>query len=223
MVANTPGVVAIANQKGGVGKTTVAMQLAASLSRRLRILLVDVDPQQSAAWWAENAGVALPFNYAAIPAYEDVVRLRGLGARYDIVIADTPGSLEDTRTLETVLGLADFAIVPLPPEPLAVGPTVRTIDRLIRPRGVPYAVLMNRIDPRVPHQVPDLERLIDERLESPRFAAYFRQYLLHAHASLSGEVITAVPDTRRTARAISDVTAVAYELVGRLASTRMAG
>src|SRR3546814_14797215 len=96
------------------------MQLAAPLALRLRMFLCDVYPQQSAAGWAENAGVDLPFNYAAIPAYEDVVRLRGLGARYDIVIADTPGSLEDTRTLETVLGLADFAIVPLPPEPLAV-------------------------------------------------------------------------------------------------------
>jgi chromosome partitioning protein len=198
------------------------MQLAASLARRFMVLLVDVDPQQSAAWWAENAGAALPFDYAAIPAYDDIARLRGLGARYDIVITDTPGSLEDTRTLETVLDLADFVVVPLPPDPLAVGPTVRTIDQLIRPRGVPYAVLMNRVDPRVPNQLLDLERLIDTRLESPRFAAYFRQYLLHAHASLSGEVITSIPDTRRTAKAISDVTAVAYELVGRLASTRMA-
>lgn len=57
-------IVAVANQKGGVGKTTVAMQVGAELSRRHRVLLVDVDRQQSTVWWAENARERMPFDFA---------------------------------------------------------------------------------------------------------------------------------------------------------------
>jgi len=53
-------VVAVANQKGGDGKTTATMQLGAALSRRHRVLVVDVDPQQSTVWWADNAAAQLP-------------------------------------------------------------------------------------------------------------------------------------------------------------------
>ncbi|MFV0373659.1 AAA family ATPase, partial [Microbacterium sp.] len=110
-------IVAVANQKGGVGKTTVTMQLAAALSRRFRVLVVDVDPQQSTVWWADNAGGNLPFDFAGNQQPQVLSRLRDLGGDYDFVLVDTPGSLEDTRTLETVLDAAGEVIVPLVPEP----------------------------------------------------------------------------------------------------------
>ena len=51
------GVIAVANQKGGVGKTTVAMNMAAGLIRRHgSCIVIDSDPQGSATLWTELSG-----------------------------------------------------------------------------------------------------------------------------------------------------------------------
>jgi chromosome partitioning protein len=65
--------------------------------------------------------------------------------------------------------------------------------------------------------------LLDTTLGVPRFAGYLRQYRVHANAPLAGEVITATPDTRRTAAAIWDAMSVGFELSGRLSQLRKAG
>ena len=205
-------VVAVANQKGGVGKTTVTMQVGAALSRRFRVLVVDVDPQQSTVWWAENARGWLPFDFAGNQSPRMLARLRELGAEYDFVLVDTPGSLEDTPILEAVLDAADFVVLPLTPEPLAVDPTMRTITRLIDPRHLRHAVLLNRLDPRIPKQVDRWHEIVDTNIGVPRFDAHLRQYKVHADAPVLGQLVTNAPDTQRTAGLIADVTRVAHEL-----------
>ncbi len=204
--------VAVANQKGGVGKTTVTMQLAAALSRRFRVLVVDVDPQQSSVWWAENSTGRLPFDFAGKQSPNVLARLRELRSEYDYLIVDTPGSLEDTPILETVLDAADEVVVPLTPDPLAIEPTVRTISRLIEPRHTYFRVLLNRIDPRIPSQLDAWRELLDSTLGVPRFEWHFRQYKLHADAPVLGALVTSIRDTQRTAGLISDVTRVGFEM-----------
>lgn len=83
-------VIAIANQKGGVGKTTIAMQLGAALSRRHRVLVVDVDRQRSTVWWAENMRDTLPFDFAGDQNPRVLGRLRELQVDYDYILVDTP-------------------------------------------------------------------------------------------------------------------------------------
>ena len=211
-------VVAVANQKGGVGKTTVTMQLGAALSRRHRVLVVDVDPQQSTVWWADNAAAQLPFDFAGQQHPTALTRIARLGSEYDVVIVDTPGSLEDTQILETVLDAADFVVVPMTPESLAVEPTMRTITRLIEPRHLRHAVLLNRIDTRVPNQLRTWQGLLDTTFGIPRFESHLRQFKAHADAPVLGHVVTSLRDNRRTAGSIADVTRVGYEISGQLAN-----
>lgn len=215
-------IVAVANQKGGVGKTTVAMQLGAALSRRHRVLVVDVDRQRSTVWWAENMRDRLPFDFAGDQNPKVLGRLRELGVEYDFVVVDTPGSLEDTPVLETVLDAADTVVIPLIPEPLAVEPTMRTINRLIEPRALRHAVLLNRIDARIPSQLPTWRDLLDTVWGVPRFDAYLRQYKTQADAPIHGHLVTTLRDNRRTRGAIFDITRVGLEVAAQ-ASRVLAG
>src|SRR3954452_20217521 len=127
-------VIAVVDEKGGVGKTTTAMSLAAICAEASRTLVVDVDPQGSASWWAENAGERLPFDFTAEkdPAVLRTIR-EGAAESYDVVIVDTPGSLEGAQILATVLATTDYVIVPTEPAALAVVPLIRTVRTLIAP------------------------------------------------------------------------------------------
>lgn len=204
-------IVALVGQKGGVGKTTTTMNLAAVMAKHSRVLVVDVDPQQSTTWWAENAGESLPFTFAADVDPGNLARLRELD--FDTIFVDTPGSLEDTRVLSAVLDVADFVILPLNPEPLNTPALVRTIRQHIEPRDIPYRVLLSKIDRRRAGQLEDWQQLVDDGLKLPRFNQFIRLYAAHADAPLTGRVVTQYPDTRQNSNAIYDYTHVAMDLM----------
>ena len=209
-------IVALVGQKGGVGKTTTTMNLAAVMAKHFNVLVVDVDPQGSTTWWAENAGDKLPFDFAADVDPMNLQRLRELP--FDAIFIDTPGSLEDTKVLSAVLDNADFVILPLNPEPLNTPAMVRTIRQHIAPRGLPYRVLLSKIDRRRTGQLEDWEALVDDGLKLPRFKQYVRLYAAHSDAPLEGRVVTQYPDTRSNANAIFDYTHVAMELMAMWAT-----
>lgn len=202
-------IVAIAGQKGGVGKTTAAMNLAAVLQESCRVLLVDVDSQRSAAEWADRGGETVPFDVADDTDPNNLAQLRRLP--YDVVIVDTPGNLDATDVLRTVLAEADFAILPTEPAALALGPLVRTVKQLVIPAGVDYRVLINKVDPRVPGDAHDTAELLDNA-ELRHFRGYVRSYKLHSTAPIDGRVVTQYPGDVRSLRAATDFRKIAAEL-----------
>lgn len=202
--------VAVTNQKGGAGKTTTTMNLAAIAAENSRVLVVDVDPQQSTTWWASTAGDGLPFDFADNTDASTLARLRSLP--FDVIFVDTPGNLTDSKILSSVLSVADFAIIPTEPEALCIPPMVRTIRTLVEPSETPYRVLLSKIDMRVPGQLEDAEALIDS-LELPRFSRAIRKYKIHSDAPIEGTVVTQYVESRQTAKAIDDYRAVALELM----------
>ena len=143
----SPWVVALPNQKGGVGKTTLALALAAvTADANGRALVVDVDPQSSSAEMAGRmADPGFDFSHEMDPG--TLSRLREL-RNYDMVFIDCPGSLEGGQILAAVLAVADYAVIPFINDPLSVRPTVRTA-KFVAEHGVPYKVLLNNVDPRL--------------------------------------------------------------------------
>jgi chromosome partitioning protein len=209
-------IVAIANQKGGAGKTTTTMNLAAVLAENSRVLVVDVDPQQSTTWWASMAGDGLPFDFAADTGVANLTRLRDLP--YDTIFVDTPGNLTDTDILSSVVGAADFVILPTEPEALCIPPMVHTIQSLVVPSGTEFRVLLNKIDMRVSGQLEDAERLLDQ-LGLPRFRRAIRRYKIHADAPIDCLVVTNYTTSRQSGKAVDDYRAAALELMSLWANS----
>lgn len=140
-------VVAVAQQKGGAGKSTVAANLAAALAAEgHRVALLDTDPQQSLArWYAERQkqgprATALSFEQPAgwrVPAALD--RLR---QTQDFVILDTPPHAE----IEAKLAIrgADLVLMPLQPSPADLWASAATLKLAAEERRR-VAALLNRV------------------------------------------------------------------------------
>ena len=143
-------IIAIAGQKGGSGKSTVAIHLAAEWHRRgRRVLLVDADPQGTALTWGEVAA-ELGNDGPSVIAIGDNLRatLPELAAGFDVVVIDCPGSRHSRRQLGA-LAVADVAIIPCgpsTPDVWALAETIRLVDdvQAVRVEPLRAAVVVNR-------------------------------------------------------------------------------
>jgi chromosome partitioning protein len=135
MIARTPSarVLALLSQKGGSGKTALATHLAVALGQNRRVVLVDTDPQRSAAAWAQTRQVVAP-QLVEAEAGPIAVTLRGIRASgADLVIIDSMPSVASDIT--SIARQADLVLIPCRPSILdlrAVGGTVALVKQQAR-------------------------------------------------------------------------------------------
>jgi chromosome partitioning protein len=147
--------IAVAQRKGGVGKTTLAVSVAAELHRRGKaVALIDADAQRSACQWAGPGNLQFPVYELALTDqfvhnnwYRELIRV---GANYNYIVVDTP---PNEQALSVSTGVSSLVLVPCTPSGLDLGSMVRTLEIIdtvrSRRRGHPSLILVpNRVDAR---------------------------------------------------------------------------
>jgi chromosome partitioning protein len=196
------------NGKGGVGKTTTAINLAATLAGTTKVLLVDADPQGSATWWVERSEKGLGFDLTQETDANLLGKLRKI-KDYGLIVVDTPPAL-GSAALKTVVATADYLVLPTPPAPMDLAVLIETVKTAVMPLKIAHRVLLTRVDPRSLGEALEAQNTLME-LGIPACHAFVRAYKAHERAALDGMSI-AQWRGRNAREAEADYRRVAEEL-----------
>jgi len=186
-------IVALLNQKGGVGKTTLALHLAGTWAASgRRALVIDADPQGSALDWSEQRereGLPRLFGVLGLPRETLHRELPAIGLDADFIVVDGPPRV--TGIARSALLAADVVLVPATPSPLdgwASAEMLRLIDeaRVFRPELAARMVL-NRCAPRTVIARETAAALADN--DPPVLANRIGQRIAFADTARSGRLV----------------------------------
>ncbi|MEM6438734.1 MAG: ParA family partition ATPase [Pseudomonadota bacterium] len=138
-------ILVLAQQKGGAGKTTLAVQLAHAFSARGRgVRLVDLDPQNSLTRWAELRQPSdIPCE--TLPEWQASTGLKKASAKAELLIVDCPGNAD--ILLRAALRIAHLVLVPVQPSPLDAWAAAPTLEACIKEKAR-HSIVLNRVPPR---------------------------------------------------------------------------
>lgn len=181
----------VASRKGGSGKTTLAVHLAALADKpRSPALLIDADPQASAKFWYDRREAETPYLAVAAPGGVKAIIESARRDKVSTVIIDSPP--HDTAGIATLMKLSDLAVIPTRPGPLDLAAVASTIE-IARAMKTPFVVLLNAAPPwRSEGQEPSImaeAREVLKDLGAPTLACYVAQRADLSHSLISGSAV----------------------------------
>lgn len=119
-------VIALLNQKGGVGKTTLSIHIATALAAEARVLLVDADPQGSALDWSAQRTAPPLFPVIGLPKPTLHREMPTISVGYDWTIIDGPPRVNELA--RSAIAASDIVLIPVQPSPFDVWAAQDIID-----------------------------------------------------------------------------------------------
>lgn len=201
-------IVTVASFKGGVGKTTTAIHLAAFLQGQAETLLIDADPNRSALGWAERG--ELPFPVV------DEWHISPQQAHYRHVVIDTQAR-PTPQDWEALASTCDLLVLPTTPDVMALDALVLTIEHLKSLPQIRYRILLTALPPKPTRATEEVRDLLQEA-KLPLLAGGIRRYAAFQKAALEGVPVYAVKDAKAET-AWSDYVAIGEQILRAIATS----
>lgn len=203
-------IIGVLNQKGGVGKTTLSVNIAAALAHSgARVLLIDADPQGSSLDWSAAREGDPIFSVVGLPRASVHKEIGQVGQGYDHIIIDGPPRVTDLA--RSAIMASDLVLIPVQPSPYdvwAADEVVKLIqEATVYKENLKSAFVVNR---KIANTA--IGRDVGEALaayEMPIFTSTVTQRVIYAEAAAQGkavfEIDTAGPAAAEIAALVAEI------------------
>lgn len=198
-------------QKGGTGKTTLALSLAvAAEAAGLSVLVIDLDPQASACRWGDRRTADTPAVMDAQPARLAAALAKAAQAGVDLAIVDTPARVEQAAA--EAAKVADLVLIPCKPSILDLE-TLRTTAELVQGRAKrPPLVVLNAVPAQGTRHEQAAEAIAGMGLAVCPF--HVGQRVAFEYAAQAGQSVTEYEPDGRAASDVRHLYSAVCQIVG---------